>query len=102
MDWGKYISENCRRPLHLNQMAADFGLSAESLRRRIRKQTGVPFKKLYLDAKIAEAVRLMILRPNTPLADIADAVGIDDPFYFSRLFRRYRGEPPSEYRRKLI
>ena len=33
------------------------------------------------------------------IAEIARAVGYEDPFYFSRLFRQKMGAPPTEFRR---
>ena len=34
-------------------------------------------------------------------ADIAQAVGIEDPVYFSRVFKKTTGLRPSEYRDSL-
>jgi len=33
------------------------------------------------------------------IEEVAGKVGFRDQFYFSRLYRKYRGMPPSEYRR---
>ncbi len=29
--------------------------------------------------------------------EVADLVGIDDQYYFSRLFKKYKGKSPTEY-----
>ena len=34
-------------------------------------------------------------------AEIAARVGVEDPFYFNRLFRRFYGMAPREYRKKI-
>ena len=35
-----------------------------------------------------------------PVKKIADEVGISDPYYFSRLFRKLLGENPSDFRNR--
>ena len=37
-----------------------------------------------------------------PVADVACACGFNDPNYFSRVFARIMGIPPSEYRRRFL
>ncbi|MBQ4267152.1 MAG: helix-turn-helix transcriptional regulator, partial [Clostridia bacterium] len=37
---------------------------------------------------------------NKNIAEIAATVGYDNALYFSRLFRKYTGMTPSEYRKK--
>ena len=34
------------------------------------------------------------------ITEIAEAVGYDNPLYFSRLFHKHMGMSPSEYRKK--
>ncbi|MNW68056.1 Arabinose operon regulatory protein [compost metagenome] len=36
-----------------------------------------------------------------PVKAVADEIGYDDPYYFSRLFRRIHDVSPSEYRRRV-
>ena len=38
-------------------------------------------------------------KPEMSIEEVAEKVGFQDQFYFSRLYRKYRGIPPSEYRR---
>ncbi|BBP88384.1 hypothetical protein BsIDN1_20020 [Bacillus safensis] len=40
----------------------------------------------------------MLASTNEKIAAIADHVGIDDPTYFSKLFRQNEGMTPIEYR----
>jgi AraC-like DNA-binding protein len=35
------------------------------------------------------------------IEEVAEKVGFNDQFYFSRLYHKYRGMPPSEYRRNI-
>ena len=38
---------------------------------------------------------------NKNITEISDAVGYDNPLYFSRLFSKYTGMSPKEYRNKF-
>ena len=38
---------------------------------------------------------------NKNITEIADAVGYDNPLYFSRLFTKYTGMSPKEYRSRF-
>ena len=38
---------------------------------------------------------------NKNITEIADAIGYDNPLYFSRLFTKYIGVSPKEYRIKF-
>ncbi len=44
----------------------------------------------------------MLFNSDAPVQQIAQAVGMDDPFYFSRVFKKQFGIPPKEFREKFI
>ena len=50
--------------------------------------------------KMKEAARFLN-ESSLSIRDVAARVGYDDPFYFDRLFRRFYGMTPRDYRRKL-
>ena len=40
----------------------------------------------------------MLYSSETKIKHIAQVVGYDDPYYFSRLFKKYLGMSPDQYR----
>lgn len=52
------------------------------------------------EEKMKEAARFLN-ESSLSIRDVAARVGYDDPFYFDRLFRRFYGMTPRDYRRKL-
>jgi len=44
----------------------------------------------------------MLFTSDAPVQQIAQTVGIADPFYFSRVFKKQFGVSPTEYRAKFI
>jgi transcriptional regulator GlxA family with amidase domain len=48
----------------------------------------------------AERAAYLLRTTRSPLKAIAEEVGINDPFQFSRFFKRMNGLPPREYRKR--
>lgn len=55
-----------------------------------------PYKFL-LNIRMTEA-KYLLTETSIQIADIAKNVGYDDPYYFSRIFKKYTGQSPSTYR----
>jgi two-component system response regulator YesN len=76
--------------------------SPSTVTRLFKKLTGQSFKQYQLSFRLRRAATLMAESPDCPIAEIAPAVGFDDPLYFSRLFRKYTGQSPTAYRKKQL
>ncbi len=50
--------------------------------------------------KIATAKNKLFLT-NFPIKDIAYEVGYNDPLYFTRVFKKYSGVSPKDFRKQL-
>ena len=94
------MREQPARPWTLEEMAREASMSPAHFNELCRRQTGMP--------PIAYLIRLRLQRATDLLAqgrhNVAEAareVGYEDPFYFSRLFRRHLGVPPSSFRMGL-
>ena len=66
------------------------------------KKLGMTFKNLVIDRRLCRAEKLMQENPGMTVEEIAVQCGYSDQFYFSRIYRKYRGIPPSEYRRSIF
>lgn len=79
------------------QIAVESGLSLSTLRRHFRESTGVAMHTFRIQSRIATA-RQMLGETDTPIKRIAEALGYQDVFYFTRQFTQYAGVPPAKYR----
>ena len=70
------------------------------LSRALSEVTGRPTKKLITDRRMLEAARLLRFTDLT-VGEVAFRAGFADQLYFSRAFKRYRGEAPTSYRERL-
>ncbi|SFE43076.1 AraC-type DNA-binding protein [Chitinophaga sp. CF118] len=103
------LEENCitqailhmRRELHakltVEEMAAKHHLSASYFSTLFRKATGMPPIDYFIHLKIQKACQLLY-KDNIKVKEVAEAVGYDDPYYFSRLFKKYMNVSPEQYK----
>lgn len=93
----RYLRANAGRLRSLTQVARECGVSEEYLCRlykRFGQQT--PYQRLTRLRMSAAAERLAC--ESTPIKRVAADLGYDDPFHFSRCFKRTLGLSPSEFR----
>jgi AraC-like DNA-binding protein len=74
----------------------DLPMSADHLRKLFRKATGHTPAQYLINLRVAEAKRLLKSGLLTA-KQVAARVGIDDPYYFSRLFFKATGQRPTVY-----
>jgi AraC-like DNA-binding protein len=79
-------------------VARDLGMSARSLRRRL-KEEGVSYKAL-LDQAFGIIATRMLSDSRRSIQETAQAMGFSDPTAFHRAFKRWTGMTPTEYRSK--
>jgi AraC-like DNA-binding protein len=96
------VIENIRahpdQALSLEKAAKMSGRSPSTVTRMFKKMTGHSFKKFEMDFRLQRAAELLVDGPSRPVAEVASAVGFEDPFYFSRVFHKHTGLSPTDYR----
>lgn len=92
-----YIAKNFTTPLTLEEVATHVHLNAAYFSSLFKQSTGSSFKEHLNMVRIEESKRLLA---NTDYAiiDIATAVGFEDQSYFSKVFKKYTGLTPKQYR----
>lgn len=93
----QYIDENYVRPLSMQSVCEEMGISQAYLSRLFRKYSDTTFNAYLTRCRMEAAVRLIQERPNLLLRDVAACVGYDDSSYFAKVFRQYTGKKPSQY-----
>lgn len=94
-----YMSGQYAHPVSIEQMCSSLGYNRAYLSRIFKKETGVTPVTYLLKLRIDKSRQLLRERPELSIEQIASSVGLTDPLYFSRQFRRFHGETPSEYRK---
>ncbi|MFV0138178.1 helix-turn-helix domain-containing protein [Streptomyces sp. HMX87] len=84
-------------PLSVDGHAARLGMSSTGLRQAVRRASGRGPKDFLLSVRLGRAQELLA-GTDLPTATVARMVGYADPAYFSRVFHRRVGVPPSVFR----
>lgn len=94
----RYLEKHLAEPVTIAGAARYAGQSVSSLSHKIKARYGVSFKTMLIQKRLRHAEKLLRSNPELSIADIAQRSGFSDRFYFSRLYRKYRGYSPSAYR----
>ena len=96
-----FITENFRQPITLEQCAATLNLSVGRFAHLFTEHYGISPYRFILSMRMDEATELL-LDSTLSISKVAEQSGFSDPCYFSRLFRKYTGRTPNEYRSRRI
>lgn len=92
----KYINNHVEERLSLNEVAAVFGLSPNYLSALFKKSCNIGFSEYITQKKMAKA-KSLLLEENMKIYEVADMLGFESAFYFSKVFKKVEGISPREY-----
>lgn len=92
-----YIDAHYAEELTLERLGRVFHISPYHLAHVFKQQTGYSLKQYILRLRIGQS-QIMIMDTRLPISEIARSVGFEDAAHFSKLFSKYVGMSPSEYR----
>jgi AraC-like DNA-binding protein len=93
----KNMRENLSKKLTVEDMAFKNELSVSHFSKIFAKKTGMPPMDYFIHLKMQKACQLLYSNTDK-IKTIAMALGYDDPYYFSRLFKKYISTSPEQYR----
>ncbi len=91
-----YIDSHVEEKLTLNDTAALFGITPNYLSLQFKKTFDTGFTDYITQKKISRAKMLMISE-DLKIYEIADRLGFESAFYFSKVFKKVEGCSPREY-----
>jgi AraC family transcriptional regulator, transcriptional activator of pobA len=89
------IDRHHSEPLSLSDVARELGITPGHLTTVVRRRTGRTVQEWIIERRMAEA-RSLLSGTELSVGEIARRVGMSDPGYFSRLFRRTHGASPRQ------
>ncbi|MDA1043726.1 MAG: helix-turn-helix domain-containing protein [Verrucomicrobia bacterium] len=93
----EYMAQNLPDPHSVKSLAALTGLSPSRFAHLfVEQMQTTPLQ--YLEMLRMDRARDLLARTVRPVAEIAAAVGFDEPFYFSRRFRKANSMSPRAFR----
>lgn len=92
----KYVQKNYKEKLTLAMISGDIGISQGYLSSVFKKTTGSNLNDYVNQVKIEKAKDLLGLHEYM-MYEISDMLGFENPYYFSKVFKRITGMTPSDY-----
>lgn len=96
-----YIHEYYYQSLTIASLAEQYNVNRNRLSYIFRRHAGMGPAEYLLKYRI-NAAQEMLFTSDATVQQIAQTVGMTDPFYFSRVFKKQCGISPTEYREKFI
>lgn len=93
----EYIKKNYDNEISNKKLAREFGYHPVHLNRIIKEITGLSLHQYIIKQRINEAAHLL-QNSHLSIGEISEKVGYDNHQYFSRLFKKKVGHPPSYFR----
>lgn len=82
-------------------LAAELGMSAATLRRRFKRAMNTTLHAYVLRSRV-DAARTLLLETDLPIKVIADRLGYDNVYFFSRQFHQIAGVAPGVLRKSRM
>jgi AraC-like DNA-binding protein len=94
----EHIRANLDKELAVTELAEVGGFSRAHFSRLFAASEGLPPAAFVLQERMRRAARLLTSHSLLPIKEIANLCGFDEPNYFAKVFRRFFGTSPTEFR----
>lgn len=89
------------RDISIKKLAKHFNFNPDYLGKIVKQTTGKNFTDLLQEIRLNEAC-LLLKKSDYSISDIIKEIGYSNKTYFYKLFKKYYGITPDEYRRKHL
>lgn len=96
-----YMQAHIHQPLALDALAQQLSLSKYHFAKRYKKLTGTSAINHFINLKIEHACQQLDTGSQN-INEIGYALGYDDAYYFSRIFKKVMGMSPTQYRKMRL
>lgn len=91
-----YVRNNLHSPVQLHSAAKEIGISETHLSTVFKKEMKINFISFVNMEKVNAAKPL--LKAGMKVTEVSDLLGYEDSSYFSKVFKRYAGVSPADFR----
>ena len=93
-----YFQRNLGENITLQMLSDEMGLSKVYLCRVFKRFKDMTPIDYFTRMKIERAQELLRRFPDMPVREVSEQLGFSDMYYFSKVFKKFTGNPPSEAR----
>lgn len=92
----KYLNDNFQQDISLKSISEQLHLNPSYISQLVKNETGVNYTQYVTELRIGKAKELL-KTTRLSLAEISEAVGFNDYFYFIKRFKRETGVTPGKF-----
>lgn len=92
-----FMRENLGERYSVDDFSSRYQLSPSHFSYLFRQSSGMSPMEYFIQLKVQKACQLLY-SAQVKVKDVAASLGYDDPYYFSRLFKKIMGISPEQYR----
>lgn len=96
-----YMNENYNSRISLDQIAQNMYLSPVYISKIFKEETGESPIRYLIQIRLEKAKEILEDEDCGSIKDVAQSVGYEDVYYFSKLFKKYYGIAPAYYKKGL-
>jgi AraC-like DNA-binding protein len=96
-----HMRRHLDKPLTISTLSSVAGFSSSHFFVSFKSVTGCAPMEFFVRLRMQHACK-MLTNHSVRVKEIAAALGYDDPFHFSRLFKSVIGTSPRDYRRNML
>ncbi|KXG42976.1 response regulator transcription factor [Tepidibacillus decaturensis] len=97
----QFLENNYQTDIKLHHISERFFLSREYISRKFKQEYNENITDYMVKIRMDKAKELLTYS-NLPIREIASLVGYQDEKYFSKVFKKYTGFTPNDYRKSKI
>lgn len=96
-----FIENNYQNDLYLDKISEQLGLSSRYVSRHFKEKMDMNLTDFISQIRIQKAKRLLQENPDLQIKTVSENVGIYSRMTFLRLFKKYEGVSPNDYKEML-
>lgn len=96
-----YLNENYENKISLDQIARNMYLSPVYISKIFKEETGESPINYLIKIRLEKAKDLLIHLDDNSIKNVANQVGYEDVYHFSKLFKKYYGISPLYYKKSM-
>mgnify|MGYP004666723909 CR=1 FL=1 len=94
-----YVMANYNQKISITEFAKSCGYTVNHYRKIFKAETGETPLDYLLGVRLEKAKDFLLY--NVPVNQTAERVGFDDPYYFSKVFKKETGVSPKNYKKTI-
>ena len=94
-----YLDEHYTEKLSLERISSELGIGRTKLCLLAKELSGGQTLTVLIAQRRVNAAKKLLQQGNMPISEVAEAVGISDYNYFTKVFRSVTGVTPSAFRK---